>query len=59
MWPKFFAIMRKYLPLFVLLDIGLALFIGNAAPFCADCANSVDDFDFEGGALDAPSFICR
>ncbi len=32
MWPKFFAIMRKYLPLFVLIDIGLALLIGNAAP---------------------------
>ncbi|HFD39253.1 MAG TPA: hypothetical protein ENJ31_05325, partial [Anaerolineae bacterium] len=32
MWKKFFEVLRKYLPLFVLLDIGLALVVGNAAP---------------------------
>jgi len=32
MWMKFFAILRKYLPLFVLLDIGLALIIGAQNP---------------------------
>ena len=32
MWMKFFAILRKYLPLFVLIDIGLALIIGYHNP---------------------------
>lgn len=32
MWMRFFAILRKYLPLFVLLDIVLALIAGSAAP---------------------------
>lgn len=32
MWLKFFAILRKYLPLFVLLDIGFALLIGYNYP---------------------------
>lgn len=32
MWKRLFEILRKYLPVFVLVDIGLALVVGNAAP---------------------------